>query len=272
MLTQSVDAQTKNNYIYTSLFKNDSLIYNRYISDHSFEIDNVAYFYSFNFLGDTLDTLITYEDENGKASLEIEIYDEYTDTTKYFYNEKNKIIKEINYNGEEKEYETISYSYDQNDRLIKKLHTYEFGRTKDSLIYDDSLLIQKLEYSATQFTLSERTDYFYNKKGLLVKSESWDNKNRRVGLRINTYNRKGLLKKSLYKNWYYSNIVDDTRGTLRLKYNKANKVSKSISKSEGSNVLTYVFYGKTNNVSKRIIIDKNSGFKTIKEYEGSIWR
>ncbi|WP_052444777.1 hypothetical protein [Flammeovirga sp. OC4] len=94
MLTQSVDAQTKNNYIYTGLIKNDSLIYNRSISDHSFEIDPTGI--AIQFINDYV------ENCNSKEKVEITNWvNNYPEVSLRFKEELKQLILEAEQNEPE---------------------------------------------------------------------------------------------------------------------------------------------------------------------------
>lgn len=47
--------------------------------------------------------------------------------------------------------------------------------------------------------MSELTNYYYNKKGILIRAENFNHENRKTGLSKYYYNRKGLGIKNVYR-------------------------------------------------------------------------
>jgi hypothetical protein len=78
-----------------------------------------------------------YDDKGNRVEVSKWSPDEENSRTEYFYNERNEIIKTLEYNNDNKLVSKTLYTYDEQAKLVKADHESVRSKTSTNIIYDE---------------------------------------------------------------------------------------------------------------------------------------
>ncbi|WP_149274351.1 hypothetical protein [Pareuzebyella sediminis] len=210
--------------------------------------------YEFDRDGDTIAKITTtYPDK--LTEIEIHIYKtEKSDTAIFKYNKRNQQTIEIWKWGEDKSIDTTKFFYDKKNRLIANFDIYDFGTNQDSLFYENNRIIKSISYDSGK---TDSISYQYkNDKIIGVKKY---NKNAELisdyKIEIGKYDKPKRIENK-YKS-YNSKIFDFKTLTIFEYHNKGQIKSKIVTKYKNGELekITEFYFSKYGYLEKSKVID-----------------
>ncbi len=220
--------------------------------------------YEFDRNGDTIAKIkTTYPDK--LTEIEIHSYKtEKSDTAIFKYNRRNQQTIEIWKWGEDKTIDTTRFFYDKKNRLIANFDIYDFGKNQDSLFYENERLIKSISYDP-EITDSVTYDY---KKGRIVKIKEFNNQSELVSEYDIEYKKTKKNKRiiNIYKS--HNSKVFDKKSITDFEYHNEKQMKSKVVKSYKNGKLEEIiefYYSKYGFL--RESKTKNSEGKTIRQYK-----